>query len=82
MLDRKKARKSTEKSFILSIPKRIIRLSTERNRIRRLIREAMRLGAFRSESAKIYYFQVHQQPTAPGLKEVQETVQTIIHGIQ
>lgn len=81
-VDRASVRKSSGKSFILSVPRKIVRLAVERNRIRRLVREAMRVMPSGLRDDGVYFFQVHRKPAALGLKEVQKTITTLIHDIQ
>jgi RNase P protein component len=61
------------KIFIL-IPKKIVRLATRRNRIRRLIREAVRMETFFKSAGKIYSFRVMKFPEAPRLWEVKKLI--------
>jgi hypothetical protein len=55
--------------FVL-IPKKKIRLATRRNRVRRLLREAVRGDAYFQEERKIHWLRVLGMP--PGLT-LQET---------
>ena len=63
--------------LVVSVPKKIVRLATQRNRIKRLIREA-----FRKEDhldvGKMYFFRVMQYPGDIGLKEVQDLMDRLI----
>lgn len=71
---------SRKVSLLISIPKKIIRLATRRNRLKRLVREV-----FRKEAAidlgKIYQFRVVQDPKDPGFNETRETVRRLIQDL-
>lgn len=58
----------------IAIPKRVVRLSTRRNRIRRLIREVTRLDPRFDDGRKEYTFYVRTQPDKPGLGMVRSAV--------
>jgi hypothetical protein len=45
-------------ALVISIPKRVVRLATRRNRIKRLVREAVRQKGLAGVSGKIYRFQI------------------------
>ena len=68
---------SRKASLLISIPKKIVKLATRRNRLKRLVREA-----FRKEVAidldKIYQFRVVQEPNDPGFDETKDTVRHLI----
>ena len=53
-----KARKSL---FLISIPKKVVRLAVRRNRIKRVLREALRNKSFFEEN-KTYLFKVTRSP--------------------
>jgi len=46
----------------ISVPKKIVPLATRRNRIKRLIREAVRKEAFFGDAGKVYLFRVLRAP--------------------
>ena len=64
----------------ISVPKKIVRLATRRNRIKRLIREAWRLGAPLSKNpGKVYLFRVEKMPARDlGLKDAQSAVKNLL----
>ncbi len=64
-------------SFFISVPKKVVPLSTRRNRIRRLIREAVRLDPYFSASGMFYEFKVTSAPADPGLGDVKAALQKI-----
>ena len=76
--DRPESRKNFQQALLLiSIPKKIVHLATQRNRIKRLIREAfMREG--RLDPGKVYLFRAAQDPGDLGLKEVQGAMKELI----
>ena len=63
--------------LLISIPKKIVRLAVQRNRLKRLVREAFRKkGCLDPEKA--YLFRVAQDPGVLGLKEVQEVMSQLL----
>lgn len=66
--------KNLEKSpvFFISVPRKIVRLATERNRIKRLIREAVRLNPEFKSAGKVLYFSVRKKPKRPNLEDVKK----------
>ncbi|MBI3315751.1 MAG: ribonuclease P protein component [Candidatus Omnitrophica bacterium] len=44
--------------LVISIPKSVVRLATRRNRLKRLVREAVRHGGYVEPSGKVYWFRV------------------------
>ena len=68
-----KARKSL---FLISIPKKIVRLAVRRNRIRRVLREALRGKSFFEEN-KIYLFKVFRSPEEVDLESARVAVREI-----
>ena len=68
---------SSKASPLISIPKKIVRLATQRNRIKRLIREAFRKEVL-IDQKKLYGFRVMRKPRDPGLKEVQEIIAKLL----
>ena len=64
-------------TFIISIPKKIVRLATQRNRIKRLIREAWRQEKH-LDSKRIYFFRVKHNPGNLNLKKVQKEINQLI----
>ena len=55
---------------VISIPKKIVRLATRRNRLRRLIREASRGDDFFGQTGQGFYFKVIENPGDVGCAEV------------
>ncbi len=60
----------------ISVPKKVVRLAKDRNRLKRLIREALR-----AESApkifpdkKVYYLRVLKKPVRPGLEDARKEI--------
>ncbi len=77
----KPSSESLKTSLLISIPKKTVRLSTRRNRLKRLIREAFRKeGLVNSE--KIYQFRVIQDPGDPGFHETRDRVEHLIKGLE
>ncbi len=71
---------SSEKaSVFVSVPKRVVALATQRNRIKRLIRETVRQDSFFKDEGKTYFFNVTRLPDvkALGLREVKTIVERI-----
>ena len=64
-------------TLFISVPKKVVRLSTRRNRIRRLIREAVRQDVFFSAPGIRYEFKVTAAPQGPGLEEVKAMIKKI-----
>lgn len=54
----------------ISIPKKVVRLATRRNRLKRLLREALReSGRPAAHEAAVFYLRVHRSPAGPTLAE-------------
>ena len=66
-------------SVFISVPKRVVALATQRNRIKRLIREAVRQDLFFGSREKAYFFRVTRAPDVKtlGLREVKAVVERI-----
>ncbi|MBI2095399.1 MAG: ribonuclease P protein component [Candidatus Omnitrophica bacterium] len=58
--------------FFISVPRKVVRLATERNRIKRLIREAVRLDPGFGTGGKVFYFSVRKKPARPNLEDVRK----------
>ena len=54
--------------ILISIPKKAVALSTRRNRLRRLIKEAVRHDVFFKDVTKNYFFRVTKLPDIKSLK--------------
>lgn len=63
--------------LFVSVPKGIVRLATRRNRLRRLIREAIRKDAYFGDERKIYYFRIHRWPGELGLSDVKLSIEKL-----
>lgn len=64
-------------TLFISVPKKLVPLATRRNRLRRLIREAVRHDPFFSVAAGRYEFKVTSSPGEPGLNEVKAALKKI-----
>ena len=59
----------------ISVPKRLVRLATRRNRLKRLIREAWRLDPSSKSSGVVYAFRLENLPAGSlNLKQAQPAV--------
>ena len=59
------------------IPKKVVKLATGRNRLRRLIKEALRLR-FLLEKEKMYVFRAVKNPGEVGLAETKEMLNVLL----
>ena len=59
--------------FLISIPKKVVRLAVHRNRIRRVLREALRNKPFFEEN-KTYLFKVLRSPEGVNLESARVAV--------
>ena len=64
-----KSRKA-QKPFLIIVPKKIVRLAVERNRLKRLVREAFRLKPPVVSEGKTYLVKVFRRPEKPGLDDM------------
>jgi len=70
---------SPRPSLRISVSKKIVRLATRRNRIKRLVREAWRSVGAPKDSNKIYLFHVEKIPARDlGLKDAQAAVKSLL----
>jgi ribonuclease P protein component len=76
-LKKPRLRKKSKPLFFISVPKKTVRLATQRNRLRRLIREAVRKDARFVGSEKIYAFKVNAFPLGVKLKDVEESLKEL-----
>jgi ribonuclease P protein component len=67
---------SSSKTVHISIPKRIVKHAVVRNRIRRVLREAVRLDPFLQDE-KIYILKVLRLPKAVNLPIAQKTLRLL-----
>lgn len=65
-------------TVFISIPKKIVRLATERNRLKRLLREALRANPELKKSGKVYFLRVTQRLERPALQEVLKTLKVLM----
>ena len=61
----------------ISVPKKTVSLATKRNRLRRLVREAVRVDDYFKRANKVYYFRVHRWPGDLALQDVIEKIKEI-----
>lgn len=66
------------RSTTLSVPKKIVRLATQRNRLKRLCREALRTGDFQLSEDKVYHFRVIRMPGAIGMRDAQSQIRSLL----
>ena len=60
----------------ISIPKRLVKHAVVRNRIRRVLREAVRLGPFFKEE-KVYLLRVSRSPKTVDLSMAMKTIESL-----
>ena len=58
--------------LLISVPKKIVPLATQRNRLKRLIRETIRLDKFFEKQPGVYHFRVTRFPGPVGLSQVRQ----------
>ncbi len=63
--------------FYVSVPKKVVPLATRRNRLKRLLREAVRGDAYFGNNTKVYYFRIHRWPGDLGLADVKEKIKKL-----
>ena len=64
---------------VISIPGRIVRLSTRRSRLKRLVREAVRLEKGRiGGKGGLFFFVKGPVPEQPGLKDVRSILRDFL----
>ncbi len=71
--------RSAKPLIFISIPKKVVHLATDRNRIKRLIREAVRENSCFKDQSKVYLFRVLKTPLKPRLSQVKELLKKICH---
>ena len=62
----------------LSVPKKIVRLATARNRVKRVLREALRATKTLRSSGKNYYFRISRAPSPETLRHAGETLRELL----
>lgn len=70
----KKAVSRKAKNFLFLIPKKIVKNAVDRNRIKRLIREAIRSDDFFHDDNNFYKFRVRTLPERLDLKKMQSEI--------
>jgi len=66
-----------KKNFFISVPKRIVKLATRRNRIKRLLREAVRQDPYFKRGGVIFEFKVTAAPKKPVFAQVKRLVEKL-----
>lgn len=69
--------KTGAKNLLFSIPKQAVKKAVFRNRLRRLIREAVRKDLFFSDKEKIYRFKVSAMPDGINLERTKQKISEI-----
>lgn len=64
-------------SLFFVIPKKTVRLATQRNRIKRLIREAVRGEERFNDASRSYWFRVVEKPEVLDFHEVKEAIRRL-----
>ena len=67
-------KRSVKPSWLFSVPKKIIKQAVRRNRIKRLLREAIREDDYFSDMDKAYFFSVKKAPGRMMLVDVKHAV--------
>lgn len=60
--------------LFISVPKKVVPLAVNRNRLRRLVREVTRADDYFKKRDKVYYFRVREWPGKTGLSEVRQII--------
>lgn len=60
--------KTKDSQVRISVPKKVVPLATQRNRIKRLIREVVRQESFLKDPNKFYFFKVIRRKSGLDLK--------------
>lgn len=63
--------------LLISVPKKSVRLATQRNRIKRLIREAVRLDGLFGEADRTYLLKVQRDPGGIGLDQTRQQLHAL-----
>ena len=58
----------------ISVPKKVVPLATRRNRLKRLIREAVRADDYFQKRDKVYYFRIREWPGEIRLNDVKKMI--------
>ena len=76
-ISEKDPKRNQKKDLFISVPKKIVPLATRRNRLRRLIREAVRHDPFFLESGALFEFKVTSFSKEPDLSEVKAALKKL-----
>jgi ribonuclease P protein component len=68
-----KSSPSDKPRVLISVPKRAVKLAVRRNRLKRVLREAVRRDPFFNQE-RTYRLQVHEWPQNVDLKSAQKTL--------
>ena len=71
----------TPARLLISVPKKVVPLATQRNRLKRLIRETVRLDRYFDKQPGVYHFRVGRFPGPLGLEEVRRVVHQLQPGL-
>ena len=63
--------------LLISVPKKVVPLATQRNRLKRLIRETVRQDGLFKKQPGVYHFRVGRFPGPLGLDQVRRVVQLL-----
>ena len=72
------AGKKARFGYFISIPKKVVRQAVRRNRIRRVLREALRERAG-LDAGKTHFFKVIRAPEGVGLAMAKKALHEILH---
>ena len=70
--------KKARSGYFISIPKKIVRQAVRRNRIRRVLREALR-ACEGLEAGKTHFFKVTRAPEGVGLAMAKKALHELLH---
>ena len=65
-----------QRLFHISVPKKIVRQAVRRNRIKRVLREALRLETL--SNGKVHLFRVLRMPQSVDLKDAKKAVHELL----
>ncbi|MBI3252435.1 MAG: ribonuclease P protein component [Candidatus Omnitrophica bacterium] len=82
LLDRDAAGvKRSRKPFLISIPRKVVPLATARNRIRRVLREAIRAEGLPPGGNGVYLFQVKNRPEKVDLETARRALGALLKAL-